>query len=342
MSPGQDAVEDSGQTDYLGGRSLWTDIDGPVHYLDFGGPARGPLILCVHGLGGSAVNSAAIAPLLTRGCRLIAPDLAGHGLTRSAGRGTDVGSNRQLLHRFLQTVTDEPVILMGNSMGGMISVLEASAAPHLVSGLILIDPALPFVPARPDPVVAAMFAAGATPGLGPLLLRRIHRLPEEAIVAAVLSLCCADPSRVPPDVVDLHVRVARQRAGFAGTAGELAASARSVIATAGLGGREYREALRSITVPVLLLHGEHDRLVPVSAARAAARSHPEWSVALLPDAGHVAQLEVPLECATAIAEWLAGPGREAARLTVPAWPAIITSRLRHRSQHGRRGRAAQQ
>jgi pimeloyl-ACP methyl ester carboxylesterase len=64
----------------LGGRSCWTDVDGPVHYLDFGGPARGPVIVGVHGLGGSAVNWSAIAPLLTGQYRFVAPDLAGFGL----------------------------------------------------------------------------------------------------------------------------------------------------------------------------------------------------------------------------------------------------------------------
>ena len=55
------------------------------------------------------------------------------------------------------------MILMGNSMGGMISLIEASAAPDAVAGLILLDPALPIVLTRPDPFVAAMFAAYATP-----------------------------------------------------------------------------------------------------------------------------------------------------------------------------------
>jgi alpha/beta hydrolase fold len=69
-----------------GGRSRWIDLDGPVHYVDFGGPEDGPGIVCVHGLGGSAVNWSAIAPLLTGRYRLLAPDLAGHGLTRPAAR----------------------------------------------------------------------------------------------------------------------------------------------------------------------------------------------------------------------------------------------------------------
>ena len=126
----------SGAGETFGGRSRWTDVDGPVHYLDFGGPSRAPVIVAVHGLGGSAVNWSAIAPLLTSHYRLIAPDLAGFGLTRLAGRDATVFGNRALLHRFIESVpaaAKKPVILMGNSMGGMISVLEASSSPETVA-----------------------------------------------------------------------------------------------------------------------------------------------------------------------------------------------------------------
>ncbi len=308
-------AEDQGSR---GGLSRWTDLDGPVHYLDFGGPAHGPTIVCVHGLSGSAVNWSAIAPLLTDRYRLLAPDLAGHGLTRPAGRGTDVASNRILLHRFLESVPGGPVILMGNSMGGMISLLEASAAPLAVAGLILVDPALPFVPARPDPVVAAVFVLGATPLLGKALLGRVHQLSPEAAVASVLSLCCADPGRVPADVIARHVEVARQRAAFTGTSRDISAAMRSIIHTAGVGGgRIYRRRVRSVTCPVLLLHGERDRLVPASAARRAGHDHPSWSVVILPGVGHVPQLEAPQECAAAITEWLGAAGQRAAESATP-------------------------
>jgi pimeloyl-ACP methyl ester carboxylesterase len=302
----------------LGGQSRWIDLDGPVHYLDFGGPARGPVIVCVHGLTGSAVNWSAIAPLLTRRCRLIAPDLAGHGLTRSAGRGTDVASNRVLLHRFIESVHAGPVIVMGNSMGGMIALLEAGSAPLTVAGLVLVDPALPFVPARPDLLLSAMFVLCATPALGSTILGRVQHLSPQAAVAAVLSLCCADVSRVPGNVVTRHVEVARRRAAFTGTGRDISAAMRSVIATAGPGsGQAYRREIGSVTCPVLLLHGERDRLVPVTAARAAARANPSWSLVVLPGVGHVPQLEAPHECATAITEWLGSAGRPAAESARP-------------------------
>ena len=302
----------------LGGRSLTVDIDGPVHYLDFGGPANGPVLIAVHGLGGSAVNWSAIAPLLTKSYRLLAPDLAGHGLTASGGRNTDVTSNRLLLHRFIELVTTGPVILAGNSMGGMIALLEAGAAPSTVAGLILIDPALPFQPARPDPLVAAVFALSAAPFLGPLILRQRRFVRVESMVAQTLALCCADPSRVPEDIVALHVDVARRRHAMAGDGRDLAQAARSVVETAGFPrGQGYRRVIRELTCPVLLIHGERDRLIPVSVARSVARSHPAWELVVLPDVGHIPELEAPVETANAITAWFAGAGAAAAEAARP-------------------------
>ena len=293
--------------------TCWADIDGPVHYLDFGGPARAPMIVCVHGLGGSAVNWSALAPLLTDRYQVLAPDLAGHGLTRSGGRGTDVMANRGLLDRFIRSMSARPVILMGNSMGGMISLLEAAYAPGLVAGLILVDPALPFVPARPDLLVAAMFALGGMPVIGRTVLGGVRSLPPDAAVAGMLALCCADPSRVDAGVRAEHAEVARRRAQFTDAGRDMASATRSVIAMAGIGrsGLAYRQGIQTIDCPVLLLHGDRDRLVPVSAARVAARANPSWSLVVLAGAGHVPQLEVPQECAAAITDWLSSAGAAA-------------------------------
>jgi pimeloyl-ACP methyl ester carboxylesterase len=293
--------------------SAWADLGGPVHYLDYGGPARAPVIVCVHGLGGSAVNWSALAPLLTGGYRVLAPDLAGHGLTESAGRGTSVAANRALLHRFITTVAGGPVILMGNSMGGMITLLEATAAPGTVAGLILLDPALPFAPAWPDPLVATMFALYLTPGVGQLLVGGRRRLTPEMLVTRTLALCCANPRRVAAGILAEHIDIARRRTSFTGTERDFAAAVRSVVATAGpVTGRRYRRGLASVTCPVLLLHGDRDRLVPLRWARAAARAHPAWSLVVLPGVGHVPQLEVPAETAAAITGWLGGAGSSAA------------------------------
>lgn len=299
------------------GRSCWTDLGGPVHYLDFGGPADGPVLVCVHGLGGSAVNWISVAPQLAGSCRVLAPDLAGHGLTQSAGRGSGVAANTELLHRFIGEVAGGPVILAGNSMGGMISLLEASAAADAVSGLILLDPALPFVLAWPDPLVTRLFAAYLVPWLNKRLTDRQRLLSPAEVVAGVLELCCADPSRITQEVIARHVEVASQRAAFPGIDRDFELAARSVVATIGYPMRRaYQRQIRSVGCPVLLIHGTRDRLVPVAAARAAARTAARggrpWTVREFPDVGHVPQLEAPQETVAAITEWLGSGGRAAA------------------------------
>lgn len=307
----------------VGAHSRWVDLDGPVHYLDFAGPGSGPAIVCVHGLAGAAVNWSAIAPLLAGTCRVLAVDLPGHGLTRSQRRGTGIPAMRALLHRFIEMVPTGPVLLAGNSMGGMISLLEASADPTAVAGVVLIDPVLPLVPAIPDHFVTPMLAAYAVPGLGPLLMRRRRRQSPEDLVDSILSLCCVDTSRVPTDVFAQHVTVARQALLLPKTEGEISASARSMIATfAGdLLGGAYRRAIRSITCPVLLLHGTRDRLVPIAVARAAARANPAWTVIEMPGVGHVPQLEAPDDTASVIIGWLGAAGQPAAQAAHPPFPA---------------------
>ena len=257
VSPGTESPEAAspgsaspGTGPRFGGQSCWTDIGGPVHYLDYGGPAGAPVIVAVHGLEGCAVNWSALAPLLTGRYRVLAPDLAGHGFTRSAGRGVDVTSNRVLLHRFIEEVAGSPVILMGNSMGGMISLSEAAAAPDTVTGLILLDPAVPFGPVRPDPSIIMMFLVNMIPGLGERMISRRRQFSPEQLVAGVLETVCADPSRVPPAVVGQHIEVARRRFGYTEADREFTLAARSVVSAAGyVTGRAYRRAVELGPVP---------------------------------------------------------------------------------------------
>ena len=69
--------------------------------------------------------------------------------------------------------------------------------------------------------------------------------------------------------------------------------------------RRYAELMGAIQVPVLLLHGEKDRLVPLAAARAVAARNPAWRFAVARDVGHVPQLEAP--------EWTVAQIREVLR-----------------------------
>jgi pimeloyl-ACP methyl ester carboxylesterase len=293
----------------------WVDLDGPVHYLDFGGPADGPLLVLVHGLGGSALNWAAIAPELAAQCRVVAIDLAGFGRTRGRGRSTAVDANQRLLHRFLTEVCGWPAIVVGNSMGGLITVLQTDRHPETVAGAVLVDPALPVGPTTPpDPLVGLAFTAYALPAVGLRLLSAQRSLQSsDAAARALLRLCCAHPDQVPADVLEHHLELARERHGDPDVDGELLVAARSLLWVLARRGR-HAAMLRAIRVPVLLMHGDADRLVPVAAARNAARANPSWRFEVAEDVGHVPQLEAPEWTISVIRDWLATDGATAADL----------------------------
>lgn len=286
-------------------RSEYVDLDGKMHYLDYGGNKGGPLLVCVHGLGGAAWNWSALAPLLTSDARVLAPDLAGHGYTPAAGRRTTVPGNRRLLERFLREVAGEPVVLVGNSMGGAISALQAAATPELVRAVVLVDPALPRPLLSPiDARVAASFAAIALPGLGEAALaRRRRRVTAERIVQETLALCCVDPSRVPTEVVDTAIQMAKDRGKDSEAGPSFLLAARSVVKLL-TRPRRLNAALSAIEAPVMLIHGDKDRLVPVRVARSVATAHPRWQLEIAQNVGHVPQLEAAEWTAETIRSWL--------------------------------------
>jgi len=285
--------------------SRTVDLDGPVHYFDFGGNPDGPLVVAVHGLGGAAWNWAAVAPYLTPHVRLIAPDLAGHGRTPAAGRRTTVPANRLLLDRFVRKVAGEPVVLMGNSMGGAISLLEGAAASDIVSGLVLVDPALPRpLLSKVDLRVGAGFALMALPGLGEAALsRRRQRVSPRQQVKETLALCCVDSSRIPPEVVELGIQLAGERAGDEYGATDFLMAARSVVKLL-TRPRRFVAAMQAVSAPVLLIHGDQDRLVLFTAAERIARTHSKWRFVPARGVGHVPQLEVPEWTADTVLSWL--------------------------------------
>jgi pimeloyl-ACP methyl ester carboxylesterase len=279
------------------------DLDVPVHYADFGGSGR-PIVL-VHGLGGSSLNWLAVAPRLSGLGRVVALDLAGHGRTRSLGSGASVGRNRVLLGRFLAAVAREPAVLMGNSMGGYLSLAEAAVEPAKVAALVLVNPAVPLAPgARFDPRVAAIFAGMAMPIVGGALMRRRYRLGAERSVRDLLALCCVDPSRVRRDVYDAHVALARERAAEPRVnARDFLAAQRSLMARL-MRRRTFFRMVATVQAPAIIVQGRRDRLVRLEAARALAAARPDWSLAVLDDVGHVPQLESPDEFLAVVEPWL--------------------------------------
>jgi pimeloyl-ACP methyl ester carboxylesterase len=288
-----------------GARGYVTPLGGPVHWIEFGSAAAGPPLVFVHGLGGSHLNWVSVGPQLAAGRRAVALDLRGFGLTPGGRRTATVPGNARMLDRFVREVVGEPVILVGNSMGGLLSILQAHQHPDTVAGLVLIDPALPQpFPQRPDLTVASQFLLYALPGLGELSLKVTQSLlPPRQEVQRVIDLCFADPSRADPAVLAAGVALAKYRRSMPGRGESLLAAARSLMLVLARP-RRYWAMMAALTVPVLLIGGEADRLTPVASIRHASARNPSWDTVVLADVGHTPQLEAPRAVIGTVQGWL--------------------------------------
>jgi pimeloyl-ACP methyl ester carboxylesterase len=117
---------------------------------------------------------------------------------------------------------------------------------------------------------------------------------------------------VPTSVVRAHVEFAISRGTYPSLEQEFVAATRSMLLLLARR-RSFLTLLDGIERPVLLLHGEKDRLVSVQTARAAARRNPSWRYEEAQDVGHVPQLEAPEWTLEQIAGWLGAQGASAAR-----------------------------
>jgi pimeloyl-ACP methyl ester carboxylesterase len=284
--------------------SRWTDLDGPVHYVEWDGPAGRTFVL-VHGLGGSHANWLRIAPSLAASGRVVVVDLPGFGRSPLAGRSSAMYVGRRLLGEFVRRVAGGRAIVGGNSMGGGYAMLVAAFEPEVVEGLVLTGSVFPWaVGGWPSPLVVAGFALYRAPVLGEWTVgQRFRRVDPDVVVRWGFRMTTEDPSSIPDDVRAAHVAVVRERQRDPDGARAFVEAARSILAL-GARPRVTRRVLDAIRAPVLVIHGDRDRLVPVAYARAAVDAHPSWRYRFLPGVGHVPQLEAPDRWLAAVKDWL--------------------------------------
>lgn len=263
-------------------------------------PSGGEPALVVHGLGGASTNWTDFAGQLAPWLAIEALDLPGFGRSGPApGRDYSIGAHARTVTRYLDESARGPVHLFGNSMGGVIAILIAAQRPDLVRTLTLTSPAVPDLRPRrlrTDPLLTIALV----PGTGRLIRRRIIQYPADARVRAVIDICFADPSRVPPNRLAEAAEEIELRDGYSWSTDALLRSLRGLVRSYVVTGRRSLwERMAAITAPTLVVWGERDRLVDVALAPRVARTIPGARLLVLPDIGHVAQLEDPVTTARA-------------------------------------------
>jgi pimeloyl-ACP methyl ester carboxylesterase len=268
-----------------------------LHVRETPGPDGVPAVY-VHGLSGSATSWTDLAGLLSTRAAGTAIDLPGFGLSRPlATRDYSPAGHADALLCFLAG-RGRPVHLLGNSLGGAVALTVAARRPELVHTLTVISPAMP--DRRPDPrrVSDPRLLLALLPRIGERARAELAAMSPRARAEQVIRLCFGDPSCVPEHrlaetIAEMETRGrqewAREAANRTGLA--LLASWRS--------NQLWATAAR-VQAPTLVVWGERDRLVaPRLAARTARVLRAQ--LLMLPEVGHVAQIEAPDEVARAVA-----------------------------------------
>ncbi len=283
-------------------RTPWT---GPV-----GGPREGApreRALYVHGLGGASTNWTDLAALLAVRFDGWALDLPGFGRSRPSARTSysvrgHVAAVVDVLERIVAEpgeAAGRPVHLLGNSLGGLVSVLVAAGRPDLVATLTLVSPAMPVY--RVPSAFSRTLLLLLLPGIPALAERRLSGVTPEQQVRGMVQMCFGDPRRVPRVRLEQALEQMRERAGQPWATQALTRSMRGLITSyLRVGPRNAWRLARLLRPPTLVVWGDRDRLVDPALAPRLAEAVPDARLLVLEGVGHVAMLEAPEPTARAV------------------------------------------
>ncbi len=254
-----------------------------VHYVDVG---HGPAMVLLHGFGGSTYSYRHLIPIFARDHRVIAVDLKGYGYSeRDADAGLSATDQVAMLRTLLDRCAVDRAVFVGHSMGGGIALRFAAAHPQIVLALVLA--------ASATGEGRAGQRAGLRGSLPGWLLRPILPVMAGFASSRMMKLMYHDTSRITPDVRDEYLRPARIKGSMDG----LMAMMRD-----GAADQPVDDA--RVTMPVLLLNGAHDEVVPLSVAQRLRERLPQARLVVIERAAHGLLEERPEECARAITDFL--------------------------------------
>jgi pimeloyl-ACP methyl ester carboxylesterase len=252
----------------------------PVTYAEAG---EGSVLLLIHGIAGEWQNWREVIEPLARHHAVIAPDLPGHGASAAGGGDFSIGAMAASLRDLLVTLGHERVTLVGHSLGGGVAMQLAYQFPEMVERLVLVSSG------GLGPEVSIVPRAAALPGADPFISApaglggRVG-----ATVGRGLSAIGLRPNADVAEVLRGYASLtdADRRAAFLATL-------RSVIGTGGQRIDATDRLYLAELLPVLIVWGARDSIIPVRHGEDAHRAIPGSRLEVFEDVGHLPQLEAP-------------------------------------------------
>jgi pimeloyl-ACP methyl ester carboxylesterase len=282
-------------TELAGPNSQFVEVNGlRVHYERMG--QGEPAIVLLHGFGASTFSWREVMDPLSAYGTVIAFDRPAFGLTERAMPPFD-GLNPytpqfqvELVFGLLDELGFEQAVLVGNSAGGTIAGNAALARPERVTGLILVDAAVYNGGGSPA-WVRPLLSTPQMDHLGPLIARSLAGERGDAFLRSAWH----DPDRIT-DEIQQGYRLPLQVENWDRALWELTKASRPT----GLSAR-----LAELTMPVLVVTGDDDRIVPTADSIRLASEIPGASLVVFENCGHVPQEECPEAFMNAAGSFLA-------------------------------------
>jgi len=244
----------------------------PVHYVEEG---TGPSVVMIHGNAGSVEDfELGALDLLAAEYRVVAIDRPGHGRSGRVASKATVEDQAELLHQTLASLGVTQPILVGHSWGASLALEYALKYPGEVSGMVLLAPAA-FPDGHGNSLLHAMIGTPVIGDLSLFLGRTVlgSRMLRRSLVQAFYPQ--QPPAGYLRTVSSLWLRRRQLRAYFEDEF-SLDASLRKM-------SQRYSE----IKVPVVIVTGDHDRIIPPDRdARSLHAAIPQSQLIEIKDTGH--------------------------------------------------------
>ncbi len=253
-----------------------------LHYKTAG--SGEPVYLLLHGFLANTYTWHRVFDELVQDGRVIAFDrpafgLSGRPLEWEGQNPYSMGSQVDLVVALLDHLGVEKAVLVGNSAGGTVAAEVALAHPERVQALVLVDAAIYTGGGAPDWIKPLL----ATPQARRLGLFVVRRITSGGSVSNLIDLAWHDPSAVTAETLEGY-RTTFQVENWDKALWEFT-----------LASRESRlaERITQVQVPVLVLTGDDDRIVPTEESIRLAGEIPGAELVVFPNCGHVPQEECP-------------------------------------------------
>jgi pimeloyl-ACP methyl ester carboxylesterase len=259
------------------------NVNGQDLHIHEAGPPNGRLALVIHGWSSSWYALSPLMPMLSERYRCLAVDLPGYGASPPLKERATIPRYADLLADFIRQETKQPVILVGHSMGGMISLTLGLRHPDLVERMVLVCPTISgrlstFINLFILPItLMERFGLGSwiVSVFENWLVGITDQLMRPASFAEVTGITEKDYVQLRADARKPGQGRVRAECYWAMRVNDL------------------RGKLKDVKAPALVIWGMEDNTVPLRDASVVAREWPEADLRVIPNAGHWPQFETP-------------------------------------------------